>query len=31
VITACGLYLLAEEGKLAKRKYWLQYVFSAKE
>jgi hypothetical protein len=31
MITACGLYLLSEEGKLAKRKYWLHFVFSAKE
>jgi len=31
VITACGLYLLLEEGRLAKRKYWLHNVFSGKE
>jgi hypothetical protein len=31
VIIACRLYLLSEEGKLAKRKYWIHNVFSAKE
>jgi len=31
VITECGLYLLSEEVKLAKRKYWLHNVFSGKE
>jgi len=31
VIIACRLYLLSEEGKLTKRKYWIPNVFSAKE
>jgi len=31
VIIASRLYLLSEEGKLAKRIYWIHSVFSAKE
>jgi hypothetical protein len=31
VIIACGLYLLAEEGKGKKRKYWIHEVFRARE
>jgi hypothetical protein len=31
VITACGLYLLAEEEKREKRKYWIHNVFRARE
>jgi len=31
VIIAYRLYLLSEEGKLTKRKYWIHNVFSAKE
>jgi hypothetical protein len=31
VITACGLYLLLEKGKISKRKYWLHNVFSGNE
>jgi len=26
VVTACGLCLLSEEGKLVKRKYWILHV-----
>ena len=31
VIIACGLYLLAEEEKRVKRKYWIRSVFRARE
>ena len=31
VIIACGLYLLAEEEKRKKRKYWIHKVFRARE
>jgi hypothetical protein len=31
VIIACGLEILSEEGKLAKRKYFIHNVFWAKE
>jgi arginyl-tRNA--protein-N-Asp/Glu arginylyltransferase len=31
VIIACGLYLLAEEEKRVKRKYWIHSVFRARE
>jgi hypothetical protein len=31
VVIACGLDLLAEEGKPVKRKYWIHNVFWAKE
>jgi hypothetical protein len=31
VIIACGLYLLAEEEKGKKRKYWIHKVFRARE
>jgi hypothetical protein len=27
VMTACGIYLLAEEEKRVKRKYWIYNVF----
>jgi len=28
VVIACGLYLLSEEGKLVKRKYWTHNISS---
>jgi len=28
VVIACGLYLLSEEGKLVKRKYWIHNISS---
>ena len=31
VIIACGLYLIAEEEKRKKRKYWIHKVFRARE
>jgi hypothetical protein len=31
VIIACGLYLLAEEEKRKKRKYWTHKVFRERE
>ena len=31
VITACGLYLLVEEEKRKKQKYWIHKVFRARE
>jgi hypothetical protein len=31
VIIACGLYLLAEEEKRVKRKYWIHNVFRTRE
>jgi hypothetical protein len=31
VITACGLHLLLQERKLAKQKYWLHKVCTAKQ
>jgi hypothetical protein len=30
-IIACGLYILAEEEKRQKRKYWIHKVFRARE
>jgi hypothetical protein len=31
VIIACGLYLLSEDGKPVKRKYWILNMFRATE
>ena len=31
VVIECGLYLLTEEGKSVKRKYWVHNVFCANE
>ena len=31
MIYVCGLYLLSEEGKSVKRKYWIHKVFPATE
>jgi hypothetical protein len=31
VIIACGLYLLADEEKRKKQKYWIHKVFRARE